>query len=379
MLALLLIVVRAGIVWAWPHFCADVGSYFQAALWWEKGHWLYAAGPNGCPCTPLQQPLPSFALWVSNQLWLTWFQSDRAVIYGAVVRSACIVYDLLTFAGLVKLGVPSRMLLWGWVLNPVSLLLTGIHGNMIGHSLALTVLALAWREYWAMSALSLGVAIGLGMWPVLLAPVLAWRVKVLRYLTIAALPTLFSMLWYVYSTHEATLMLTNMLARKWVHDVGWMAAAREAWYLWSGRYSLPETIPEEWMPRAQAAFLIAYTAMLVAALRWRHPRGLAWPVLLFLVVAAGGASEFIILPLPFLLLSDNWREYTIAGFFGALAPLLLYHTGMTLTPWLHDCLYPLNEPHRNAVAALCFAATMSCWVVCARTLLREVMWQERPS
>ena len=68
--------------------------------------------------------------------------------------------------------------------------LTGIHGNMIGHSLAFTVLALVWREHWVVSALSLGVGIGLGMWPVLLAPILAWRAKMLRYLTIAALPSL---------------------------------------------------------------------------------------------------------------------------------------------------------------------------------------------
>lgn len=169
-----LIAVRWAVDVYFLNICADVGSYLNAAYDWRQGHWFYTLEGPSCPCTPLRQVLEPSALWVAEQI-MPWFGWTREVAFGWTVRGYCTGFDVLTAIGLWKLGLSNRALLLGWACNPLSILLTSVHANMLMHSLALTVLAIAFREYWVVSALLLGLGIAWGQYPILIAPLLAWR------------------------------------------------------------------------------------------------------------------------------------------------------------------------------------------------------------
>jgi len=118
-------------------------------------------------------------------------------------------------------------------------------------------------------------------------------------------------------------------------------------------------------------FQIVY-AVLCCVMLVRKKYSVAWPLLLFLCVAPGGAVEFLLLPLPFLVLSGDWKLYTFGAVLGWLAMVLQWHLGMLTVPWTQDCVNEFKEPFRYAIVAWCFLGTVTCWLLCWRALMNEL-------
>ena len=184
------------------------------------------------------------------------------------------------------------------------------------------------------------------------------------YLAVAALPTALSMVWYVYETHDVAMMWRSLTQPPWVHDVGWLAIARDGWYLYDNNRNLPGPMANEMLAHWTPVFQLAYLLLLPVALWTRWLPGLSWPMVLFLCIAPGGAAEFLLLPLPWLILEDRWRLYSVGAVLGWLGAIAQWHTGMLLMPWVQDCVVEIPEPQRHGVVAVCMVATVACWLAC---------------
>jgi hypothetical protein len=141
-----------------------------------------------------------------------WLSAHTPLSFLLWVKLPAIAADALItgLIGVAAAGLGQRRnapaLAFVFALNPVSVLVTGYHGQF--DAVPAAVLLLAWvvlvfrRERWALplSALLLGLAVVDKTWPVVLAPVLLWRVGGMRrrawYATLAAVPAALSLVLY---------------------------------------------------------------------------------------------------------------------------------------------------------------------------------------
>jgi sugar lactone lactonase YvrE len=218
----------------------------------------------------------------------------------------------------------------GYALNPVSLLITCFHGSYSVLPAFFALLAYCLisldpdRRYYRLSALSLGMAIGLRAYPVLFLPFflrkmnLDWRREAV-YLILVGLPSLVTFIPFILINYPA--VWRDVFSYSGVADSGWIAAARSYWFITTQNLYLPGTLGLDLIAISKWLFLAAY-GLFVVIFWWKHQHfsllsGILGTLLLFFGIYGGISVQYLIWVIPFaLLVKSGWEKaytWTAAG------------------------------------------------------------------
>jgi hypothetical protein len=289
---------------------------------------------------PYQAP----RLYPYPPLWV-WFEAGAGALerHGAsfpiVIKLPIVAADVAIVA---LLAAFSRRAGWIYALHPVSVLVTGFHGQFDALMLLFVMLALSWhgsRSYDA-SALALAAAIGTKSFPVLLLPFFllatpgGHRAR-LRYAALATVPVALALL--PYAIDDAAAVRRELLGYSGIADFGWIGVVRGGRYLVEGR--LLKSRPQEWgllVPAAKVLFLAGYAALLGAQARGRLKLSLEEAALavylVFLVFYGAISAQYLLWPVPLGARRNGagFLAYTAAataalgGFYAFLAPGIFF-------------------------------------------------------
>jgi hypothetical protein len=230
---------------------------------------------------------------------------------------------------------------WIYALHPVSLLVTGFHGQFDAAALLFVLLAISWwtDAHPDRSALALSAAVGLKSFPVLLLPVMlaqpgqTARGRV-RYAALVLGPVL--LLIAPYALHDPVAVRRELFGYGGVADFGWIGLTRGLRWLATG--VLPRSEAVHWSGQVLAAkvlFLGAYAGLLAALVRGRLgdlARVCQSVLLAFLVFYGAISAQYLLwaVPLGVLLGGRHLALYSVSataalvGFYLFLAPGVLW-------------------------------------------------------
>jgi hypothetical protein len=328
--------VRLAAVFASDREVADVLRYRKVA-----DHVLDVS-PN--PYTaPRLYPYPPVWVWVEAAAG--WLSRRTGASFAVLVKLPVVAADLAIVWWLASR--PARRAAraraaWVYALHPVSVLVTGFHGQFDAAALLFVLLAVSsWHGARpARSALALSAAVGLKSFPVLLLPVMLAQPgqgarERARYAALVLAPVLLLLL--PYAVADAGALRRELLAYGGVADFGWIALTRGARWLATG--VLPRSEAAYWSGHvlaAKALFLAAYAGFLAALARgrlgWDLPRACLTVLLAFLVFYGALSAQYLlwVVPLGALLGGRAFALYgaaaTVAllGFYAFLAPGVLW-------------------------------------------------------
>lgn len=301
------------------HTPRDVASYFQTA-----GR-LVAAGRDPLTQQPQSQwnflPLMPYVFAVEQRLGLTW---ELAGKLAPVLADVAITLLL----GRLALGPDAARVPLLYALCPIPILVTGLHGQIEPVSLALGLggLLLARRQHPAGSGALLGLAVATKTWPVLLAlgplretrPSRWWRLVLAAAAVLAAL--LLSIPLFLHDSLQAAVsVLTNY--RSFVGVWGWTGILDV--YHHTGRaYAGPgiDTIQHV----GTVVTVVAVAAAAVCFWRAGAVALTAAVLLAFLVVTAGFGVQYLLWPIPYVLLLRRRGGLVFAGLASLYAGYVYY-------------------------------------------------------
>lgn len=248
---------------------ADVERYERVAT-----H-LLDASPNPYETRRLFPYPPPWAAVEAGALWLA---RHGIGSFAVNVKIPVLLADLLVVAALgvaARAGRASAAAAWLYAAHPVSLLVTGFHGQFDAIALAFVLLALdsLAREGRDASALLLGAAIATKSFPVLLLPFLALGKgasprSALRFAVLALLPVAALLLPFVLA--DAGAVRRELFAYSGIADFGWTGVVRGLEWLTTG--VLPRSEARFWPVASLASkvlVLSAWAALVVAFARRR--------------------------------------------------------------------------------------------------------------
>jgi hypothetical protein len=290
---------------------------------------------------PYQAPrlYPYPPLWVWVEAGCGWLSRHAGLPFPIVVKLPVVAADL-AIVGLF-LAAGRLRAAWVYACHPVSLLVTGFHGQFEALALLFVLLALSWFERGRddASALALAVAIGLKALPVLLLPLFLlamsdWRRRC-RYAALATLPV--AVLLLPFAVHDLPALRRELFGYGGVADFGWIGLLRGIAWLRTG--ALGKGRGEAWgilIPLGKVVFLAGYAAILAALarrrLRWDLTQACLAVFLAFLVLYGALSAQYLLWVVPLAALTDDrfsW-PYAVAatlaliGFYAFLAPGVLY-------------------------------------------------------
>jgi len=320
---------------------SDLSIYRYMALIVLRGQDIYEI-PNVFPYTPMSLFLPAFGLQLSGWLHQPFHLVMKIYPVLGDLGTATVIFLLGHRRGRVGLAVPLAL---AFALNPVSILITALHGNIM----PLSVFFAFWAYYlldhpkrertYVLSALALGMGIGLRSWPVLLVPLLLrpgqlkWRQR-LVYLVVAGLPTVLTLGPYMLANFDG--IRHEVFEYKSVADLGWVGAWRAYYFLQTGSREAPQA--GVWLSSSRFYFLEAYGVLVLAA--WVVPALLdtagwiATALLLNYTVMGGMAAQYYSWVLPFLIVYPTYYAAFSLVVTGALITFYLaLHPGIVLGPF----------------------------------------------
>jgi Gpi18-like mannosyltransferase len=320
---------------------ADVLRYQKVATHVLDVSWNPYEAPRLYPYPPVWVVVEVLALWLSRHL--DWS-------FAVLVKLPVLLADLGLVALLARMGASRGLGMraaWLFALHPVSILVTGFHGQFDAAALLCLLLAVFWLEArrFDLSALALAGGIALKSFPVLLLPFfllsLAGIRARLRYAALATLPV--AALLLPFAIDNASALRRELLGYGGVADFGWIGLVRGVRWLLTGVLARSEAA--HWptlVPLAKAAFLAAFALLLalVAARRLRLSLdAVALAVFLaFLTFYGALSAQYLIWVVPFgLLVPDRYAvlhalasTLALLGFYPFLAPGVLFEaTGPT--------------------------------------------------
>lgn len=328
-------VVRLAPILTADRVTADVLRYRKVAAHVLDESWNPYQAPRLYPYPPVWAAVETGALWLSRQWGLS---------FAMLVKAPVLLADLGLVALLARMGagrglgvVPA----WLYALHPVSILVTGFHGQFDAAALWCVLLAIYWREGLRLdcSALALAGGIALKSFPVLLVPffllsLVGTRAR-LRFLALATLPVV--ALLAPFALDDASALRRELLGYGGVADFGWIGFVRALQWLATGVLARSEA--PHWptlVPLAKAGFLVAL-ALLVALVATRRLRfsleGVALVVFLaFLTLYGAVSAQYLLWVVPFgALVPDRYAALHAAastigllGFYLFLAPGVLF-------------------------------------------------------
>jgi hypothetical protein len=315
---------------------ADVLRYRKVADHVQDVSWNPYTAPRLYPYPPLWVWVEAAAGALSRQTGLPFAVLVKLPVVAADFGIVC----WLAAWG-ARRGAGSRP---GWVyaLHPVSVLITGFHGQFDAVALLFVLLAISWwsEARPARSALALSVAVGLKSFPVLLLPVMLAQPGQtargrLRYAALVVGPVL--LIVAPYAVHDHAAVRRELLAYGGVADFGWIGLTRGVRWLATG--VLPRSEAAHWGGQVLAAkvlFLGAYAGLLAALVRgrlgWDLARACQSVLLAFLVFYGAISAQYLlwVVPLGALLGGRYLAIYSISataalvGFYAFLAPGVLW-------------------------------------------------------
>jgi hypothetical protein len=374
--------LRLALAWVFGAEVADLSNYHQAADIVLRGDNIYYA-PTVYPYTPVSLFVPAWSMQLARLLSLPF---HFVVKWPTILADAGVVAVLYWLA--VRRGQARQALLWGlaYGLNPITILITAFHGNMMGQTVFFFFWAYALAtigdddRYYRLSALSLGIAIGLRGYPVLFVPFflskmsLNWRQRFV-YVALAAMPAALTLLPYLAISGNA--VVSTVLGYGGVGDHGWLAIARAWWYLQTSSIWLPGSLGQEWLQYSKTIFMVLYGGLVL--LGWRRPlrASLAgWLmaiILLFYAIYGGVSSQYFTWILPFAVVSlSRWTwpftltaTLSILSFYLFFFPQILW--GSFPAPWKYS---------QAQMMSIHLACLVVLWLVCLGWLFTS-LW--RPS
>jgi hypothetical protein len=322
----------------------DFENYRQMGEAALRGDDVYAAHPL-FPYMPYSQVVPALCVGVGEL---------SGVPFQVLLKLVNLLGDVLLAVGLLlalwRRAGPKGAILWtlAFALNPVSILVSAFHGNLMELVPVFVGLALvagdlsreappeSARPLVASAALLLGIAVAFRSFPLLLVPAFAfWVARTLRgraaFAALALAPSAVSALPYL--VWSAPDFLKEVSSYSGTPDIGWLGALR-AVSLLVRDLKLFEFGPELLGP-SKLLFLLAFAVsflVLPFATGDGRRRAALLPPLLFVGLYGGVAAQYLVWGIPVAVLARDRRlaGYTALATAAMLAHYLVYHPSILL-------------------------------------------------
>jgi hypothetical protein len=387
-LAALTLIVRLVPAWLLKHEVADILTYRTMAEVVLRGDNIYAIRVL-FPYTPFSQYLPAWELMFARATGLPFDFVAKIPPILADTGCTLLIFSFLRWRGL-GLG-PTVAWTALWVLNPVGILISAFHGNVMSVIPFLTLAAYVAAQradkredrtaLLAISALLLGLAIAMRSFPILLVPpFLLLFCRTLReaavYVVLVGLASLLSSLPYLIYVREP--FLREALGYSGSEDFGWVAVVRAMYYFTDGQ--LLGVFAPHLVEMTKRLFLGAYLVSLLALPFSRRDalgRALLIPPLLFYGIYGGVSGQYLvwIVPMAIAIRERMVIPFTVVTAAALIAFYALYHQGI---------LFGRNPPlilHSPTVTAWYVggnvAVVVLSWFWTLRIILLEVMAYRR--
>ncbi len=382
----LTLVVRLIPAWLLMTEAADVEGYHDLGWSVLQGDNVYAH--RVFPWSPYSQFLLAWAVRVADA---SGWRFDFVVKLPSILADAGT--SLLLFSFLSRRGATlSKALLWSlaWALNPVAILGSAFHGNMME---ILPVLILA--AYYGfetesrdrdlilpLSALLFGLAIALRPYPILLLPVfliLGRARERLLFTLLALFPASLSSLPYL--VHARHIFLRETLGYQGLTDFGWGAVIRALSYVLHGRKIFSFDV--QVVSMSQRLFLGAYALFLLTVPFFKTSslgRALLIPPLLFFALYMNVSAQYLIWVLPVALVLRERLSllYTVVA-----AAAMVFFYSIYQSEVLNGRFPPLLPDNRTVALAYTLANVVFVVLCGAWTyrILKEELgsWLRRPA
>ncbi len=365
---LLALAVRLAAVAAFDASVADVARYERVARHLLDVSWNPYTTEHLYPYPPPWAAVEAAALWLAR---------EGIGSFAVNVKLPVVAADIGVVALLARAaagGLTAPLAPWLYALHPVSVLVSGAHGQFDAIPLGFLLLAvlLAERGRRDGSALALGAGIATKSFPVLALPFLAfagpasWRAA-MRYAVLALAPG--ALLLAPFAVADADALRRELFGYGGIADFGWAGVARGLEWLVTG--ALPRSEARFWPAAAfvsKAVFLGA-AAALALSVRARRlelaPRRAVLAVLLAFAVLYGlQSAQYLLWVVPLALLRPDRAVAAhaaaagagLVGFYLFLAPGVLHG--------------PLEGQARTAAGGLWLLGGSATLVVCAVWLAR---------
>lgn len=339
-LVLVTILARLGPALVLENEVSDIPTYREMANVVMRGDNIYAPRIF-FPYTPYSQFIPYACLRLAD---LTGWRFDLTIKLPSIASDA--IVTILLFYHLMRRSRRTRTaMLWtlAWALNPVSILVTAFHANLMsvvaGLMFGAFVAADASREspnrdlLLAISALTLGLAIAMRSFPVFLVPAcLALAVGTLRrsvvFTGLAAAPAVLSLIpYHILVPHP---LWREVRPYSGSIDLSWVSVIRSVDCFLHGGLGFTD---DEILGRTRLLFL-ASAVLTYFALPWMRRsalgRAMLLPPLLFLGLYGGVAAQYLVWGVPIALALTERRALAFsAAATGALVTFYWqYHPGI---------------------------------------------------
>jgi hypothetical protein len=378
LLLVTVILLRLVLAWVFGAEVADLSQYHWMADIIGRSENIYET-PGLFHYTPIPMFFPFWSLKVAQFLGLPF---HFVVKWPMILADAGIALLLWWVAQ--KRGLQNKSLWIGlaYAINPVSLLTTSFHGSYSVLPAFFSLLAyglvcfLPAKHYYRLSALSLGMAIGLRGYPLLFVPfflrkmTLNWRQKA-AFLILAGLPSAITLLPFLLVNFRA--VWESVFAYSGVTDYGWIATLRAYWFITTGNQYLPGTLSTDLLGLSKWLFLVLYGLLLVF-FWWKHSRfsllgGILGTLLLFFGLYGGISSQYLVWTIPFaLIVGSLWEKaYTISASLSMVSFYLFYFPAVLFGG------LPLVWPELNpGVMVMNLVFNTAFWLICLAWLARTI-------
>ena len=352
---------------------ADLSTYRAMALVVIREEDIYEIR-NFFPYTPLSLFIPAFLLHLSTVFEQPFHLIFKQVSILSDVGTATLIYLIARRRwGVVK----STGVGLAWAFNPVSILITGFHGNIM----PLSVFFAFWSYYlfefcerrrtFVLSALALGIAIGLRGWAIVFLPFLlrpgylSWRQRII-YLGVAAFPSAITLGPYLLVNFEG--INREFFSYNSTPDFGWIGIWRNLWFLNTGNQYLPGELGTQWLERSRQYFFLAYAVLVAVA--FVKPRLLdtagwiASALILFYTLFGGVAAQYLVWVVPFVALYRYGLAFSVVASGAIISFYLTYHPAILLGLYPSPIEYSRSEIFRWYLSfLLALWTTGALWLV----------------
>jgi len=337
---------------------------------------IYSATHKVFPYSPVSMFLPALCSLLSKFFKIPFYIMMRMP---AIIADVCIAVTI--YVTLIKLGrkeAYSMGLLYA--INPVSILISSFHGNIMPIPVLFSFLAYAvllWgvEENYRLSALLLGIAIGFRGYPILLLPFFLFKLEIslnkrIEYIIYSILPTTLSFLPFMLLDYKS--VLREVFAYSGFTDYGLAAIIRAVYsYVKDIRlYDLSGNLVLLMSEISKALFFFVYAILLFTQVRKRLITSILSVFLFFYFIYTGMGSQYFLWILPFcFLVRDKMVKYYMIFVTWALVNFYwVYHPYI-----IFGRLGPVNVPFKGLLAGEIISLSL-LWIVClswALKLMRE--------
>lgn len=327
---------------------------------------IYSATRQIFPYSPVSMFLPALCAKLSFAI---------NVPFHIVMKMPCVIADVCIALSIYLVMIRKEQknaFRWGlfYALNPLSILISSFHGNVISIStlltfLAYTVLLFGIERNYRLSALILGLAIGFRSYPVLLLPLFLIKLhiplrKKFEYALYATVPTVISFIPFLILDYKS--VIREAFGYSGFPDYGLVAILRaiRSFRADALLYHLPDDLHLVLHDITKILFLVVYVIILIAAARKNLIVLIISVFLMFYFVYAGISSQYFIWILPFAFLNkDKLLKYY----------LLLSTLALVNFYWLYHphIIFGRLEPPNVNLSILLFGEIVSLsllWVFC---------------